>query len=1338
MPGDSRAEFVDPNLIFLPLDAPPTAPAKAPAPDKGAPSQKSAPAARTIQPAPVPPRPAARPRPGLAAEAKPTAKAPPAPPADADDPNLIFLPADAPAAAPRGLPPRDAGQRQTPSAPRDTPPAREASPPVKPAAAPAAGPAFAADNETIDIAMPSAPDRQTAAAPAPDSSADKPPIQPPPVDSVPVDSAPVDSVPVDRPQPSARPPAAAAGNDAMADALHARASDLAAAASDTAVNEAVTSIRLGEDDDAILAALDNRPARRRPIGDIHALRGHTRREVAIPAAVLLLAGSILAMILISNLAQAGNDRTLGRIQLLYFAADAAGIFFGCLLARMLIGVEFGDLYVGLLKLGALMAVAPAIWTSLLQMFVMFGGPGTLYVAMTTGFFVDLACTFLLLKQFFDLEQFDQVVVTLGVQLIKLVIFLGVFVTASAMNASEFQFQFGLPAINRPRPSGGGVGGGGVAGNGISKMPEVIVPPLLHLPSDNYTPPPPTPQPPREPIERASTPASQLPAPAGPVARAPAPEPALPAPLAPASLPPDLQKRVTQALNDLDDIKRTVGIRALFTAVAPSREALTKLRQAESSLRSATQPGATPADPPLSRQDLMQVRELASALLGATPGRRGAAEEALHDDVRPIGALSPEDSSPVSFRNQVQPILTAMGCNSGACHGSATGAGGFALSLRGYDALHDWQAIARQTQGRRVNLLDPAHSLLLLKAAGQAPHASVAPLAVSSDEYRLLARWIAGGAAGPSENEPRLTGIELSTSACRLQPTQTLALRLVAHYSDGAVADVTNWGKYSASPGTTAAVSPDGTIKALGPGEQTVVAWYQGKLAICRVTVPFAAPLSADIYAAAPRRNLIDPAVLATLSDLSLPPSPRSGDGEFLRRVYLDTVGVLPSPEQARGFLADASANKRDALIESLLARPEFADYWTYHLMRWLRGDAPDLSPTHARALYAWAKQQVASDAPWDQIAAQILSASGNTLESGPANFYLLHDSPEALAENAGRIFMGMNIRCARCHDHPLEQFSNDDYNALENVFARVRIKSDGDAEAATVLLDDQGDLPAALSGRIMPPGAMGVSFPADAPDRRTALRQWLATSAGPLFARAAVNRVWASFFAAPLVDPVDDLRSTNPGPHEQLLSQLAEQLAASKFSLKSLIRLIVQSETYQRTSATAPGNEADRAFFSHAIPRLLPPQVLLDALSQATGAPTIYESYRPGLRAVQIPERLPETAPVTLAPPPAPRSSGCTREQAGSSKGAPYVINAPAIKQKLTAEGGVIAQLEASGATDDQAVRALYLTALSRQPANAELKSALADLQVAPIERSNALGKLYWKLISSDEFVTNH
>lgn len=696
----------------------------------------------------------------------------------------------------------------------------------------------------------------------------------------------------------------------------------------------------------------------------------------------------------------------------------------------------------------------------------------------------------------------------------------------------------------------------------------------------------------------------------------------------------------------------------------------------------------------------------------------------------------------SFRNNVQPVLAKAGCSAGACHGAAAGQNGFKLSLRGYDDEGDYLTLTRGAMGRRVVPSDPGRSLMLLKPTRAVPHKGGKRFEIGSIDYQVLSEWIAEGAPGPKPEEPRIQRIEILPEHVVTRPGMNQQLNVLAHFSDGHTEDVTHWVKYTSANESVAQVDDEGQVKTIGFGEGAITGWYLSRIAVATVTAPYTNQVARRVFTHARRRNFIDDLVMEKLRSLNLPPSPRCGDSEFVRRAFVDTIGVLPTEAETRAFLASKDSHKRNELIEQLLDRPEFVDYWSYKWSDLLLVETKKLKPDAMWAYYDWIRDNVAANTPWDKFAREIVTAQGSTLQNGAANFYVLHDDPRSMAETVSQAFLGMSVQCAKCHNHPMEKWTNDQYYKFANLFARVRAKNGAIAGDDIIFVSDTGDLVQPLTGKPQPPTPLdGTPVPLDsAEDRRRHLADWLVSRDNPYFTRAIVNRVWKNFYGVGLVENVDDLRVTNPSSDEKLLTAAAKYLADQKFNLKALMRAVLQSETYQRTSVALPENAEDTRFYSHYYPRRMMAEVLLDAFSEATGAPANFKGYPKGWRAMQLPDSNVDSYFLkSFGRPEREKTCECERTAEPNVSQVLHIANGDTINKKLEAKNNAIANWIATKSPPGKIVEEAYLSALSRYPTKSEEDKIVKILDKADSkDQRAAVEDMYWAILSSREFLFNH
>jgi len=705
----------------------------------------------------------------------------------------------------------------------------------------------------------------------------------------------------------------------------------------------------------------------------------------------------------------------------------------------------------------------------------------------------------------------------------------------------------------------------------------------------------------------------------------------------------------------------------------------------------------------------------------------------------------------SFKNHVLPMMTKAGCNSGACHGAAAGKNGLRLTLRGYGPEVDYDVLTRQALGRRIVKTAPEESLILLKPTGAIEHGGGVRFAVGSPDYRVLAEWIGAGMPRPRDDDPAITKLVAYPDAVTLKPGDRQQVAVQATYSDGRVEDVTRWAKFGSTDETVAKVDDAGRAKVEGYGEAAVTVWFSSLVARTTVTAPLATPIDAAIFAAAPRNNSIDEKNLAKLKSLNIPPSPDAGDAAFLRRAYLDATGTLPPEERVGAFLADKAPGKRTALVDKLLETSEYVDYWAYKWSDLLLVSSKKLPAPAMWSFYGFVRQAVAANLPWDKFARRVVTAKGSTLRDGAGNYFVLHRDPIDLTESASMAFLGMSLTCARCHNHPMEKWTQDQYYGMANLFARVTLKDGEGMGDVVVIAGSEGDIRHPRKGTVMAPQPLDDKpLPVEARgDRREAFADWLARPENPYFARAIVNRVWRNFFARGLVDPEDDLRATNPASDEALMDWLVSDFRAHGFDVKHLIRTIMNSAAYARSSDPLPAAAADAKFLSHYPVRRLPAEVLLDAIARVTGVSTPFVGYPAGWRSLQLPDvQVASTFLTAFGRPDRVSTCSCERSAEPSVSQALNLANGTTLNDKLRADDGVIAKAVAAGASDAEVIDRLDRAALGRPAAEAErarlvaiLAGAVAgeaDAKQAAAARRQAIEDLYWATLTGKEFLFNH
>jgi hypothetical protein len=721
-------------------------------------------------------------------------------------------------------------------------------------------------------------------------------------------------------------------------------------------------------------------------------------------------------------------------------------------------------------------------------------------------------------------------------------------------------------------------------------------------------------------------------------------------------------------------------------------------------------------------------------------RAGSREATIKATVR-----NARTTRPLSFRNDVMPLFSKAGCNAGTCHGNFNGKNGFRLSLRGENPAFDLDSLARDTQGRRTCVHDPDASLVLRKATGRVPHEGGVRFTRGSEEYAVLRRWIAGGLKPDAARAPRLERLEVAPGQRVLlhgERRQQIVARAV--FTDGEVRDVSHLAVYEPSqPGVS--ISAGGLVTAEQDGEVAVVVRFLDRRVPCRLA--FVPERPGFRWQPVPESNYIDRHVFAKLRALRVQPSGLSDDAMFLRRACLDVCGVLPTAAEARKFLADTDPKKRARLIDRLLARPEYADYWALKWADLLRNEEKAVDAKGVRHFQHWLRQGVAADKPLDRFARELITARGSTYKHPEANYYRTNLDPQKAAETTAQLFLGVRVACARCHNHPFDRWTQEDYHGLSAFFARVRTKIADNRRRdrldkheingeLIVWIDRKGEVSNPQKGGAMPPRLLGVGNLelAEDADRLAVLADWLTAKKNPYFARVMANRIWYHLMGRGLVEPVDDFRESNPASNGPLLDALAADLAAHRFSQKHLIRTVMASRAYQVSSRPNDTNREDETNFSHVIPRLLPAEALLDALSQVTEVPEEFKGFPRGTRAAQLPGVAGGPSFLkTFGKPDRLLACECERRSDTTLNQAFQLINGEAITRKVQ-ESPVVERLLRRKASNAEVVTELYLAALSRYPTAKELKLVTARMAKAR-DRRQAVEDLLWAVVNTKEFL---
>jgi hypothetical protein len=716
-----------------------------------------------------------------------------------------------------------------------------------------------------------------------------------------------------------------------------------------------------------------------------------------------------------------------------------------------------------------------------------------------------------------------------------------------------------------------------------------------------------------------------------------------------------------------------------------------------------------------------------------------------------------ESLPINFANQIVPVFTKAGCNTGGCHGKSSGQNGFRLSLLGFEPGEDYEHLVAESRGRRLSPAAPEHSLLLLKATGIVPHGGGKRIDVASEDYRLLARWISQGMPQGNASDPSVASIEVIPASRTLPLGSEQQLLVIARYTDGSIQDVTRNAVCEASDKEMGSVDTTGHVNILRqPGSFSVMVRYQGKVATFQATLPLGAPV--DHLPAA--RNFVDELVFKQLKAVGMPPSDVCDDATFLRRVTLDIAGRLPTIAEVRSFREDPSpTDKRDRCIDRLLDSADYADFFANTWSALLRNRRA--APNHQRGNYLfhdWIRECFYTNVPYDHFVRAILTASGDVTQDPPAEWYRQATTPTAQLEDTAQLFLGTRIQCAQCHHHPYEKWSQQDYYGLSAFFSQVARKPAEAGEetiyarrATAVATNIKTGQPVKATGL----GAKPAELTAD-DDARQALVDWMVAPDNRFFAPALANRYWKHFLGRGLVEPEDDMRETNPPTNPELLRALADHFVASHYDLKDLIRTICRSSAYQLSAIPNRYNGSDKQYYSRYYPKRLNAEVLLDSVDAVAASNTSFSGLPAGTRAVQLPDNSFNAGSYFLTVFGRPESSSaceCERSQDASLAQSLHLLNSKEILGKISADSGRAAKLAAGAPSASQSesdgdkIRELYLLAYSREPAAQELDLARKyvtrevrdkDGKLQPVNKRSAYEDIVWAMINTKEFLFNH
>ena len=699
---------------------------------------------------------------------------------------------------------------------------------------------------------------------------------------------------------------------------------------------------------------------------------------------------------------------------------------------------------------------------------------------------------------------------------------------------------------------------------------------------------------------------------------------------------------------------------------------------------------------------------------------------------------------INFSNQIVPIFTKLGCNTGSCHGKSSGQNGFKLSLLGFYPHEDYEYLVKENQGRRIFPSSPEYSLLLTKPANVLAHGGGKRIDMDSFEAELLTRWIEQGMPFGSEEDPVVEKLEVFPKSRKMNRGADQQLAGVAHYSDGSKTDVTRMVKFESNDAELAEVTATGLVQTLDvPGEVAIMVRFQDHVTVFRSIIPMGLPVTPP-----PAKNYIDRSVFARLSELGIPPSKVCDDSTYIRRVTVDIAGRLPTAEEVSAFLASTAGNKRDQLVDRLLASGDYADLFANKWVAVLRNQQTgQTGPDVTKGFHKFVRDSLANNVPYDQFVRSILTASGDALSTPAAAWYAQVPTAITEAEDVAQLFLGLRIQCAHCHHHPFEKWTQNDYFGLTAFFTRMKRtqvkvgKNQGNQRRQTVAFEPgvAQSLNPRTKLQVKPTPLAGEPLElANDQDPRVALAAWMTAPENPFFARTLVNRYWKHFFGRGIVEPEDDMRVTNPPSNPALLDALEANFKQSKFDMKVLIRTICQSTTYQLDSVPNEYNADDRQNFSRYYARRLQAEVLLDSIDQVTATQSKFANLPEGTRALQLPDNSFDTYFLTVfGKPKAASACECERSDDANLAQALHLLNSPEVQAKLIAKDGRVETLAADTRGHQERVTDLYHAVFARPPREDEMALVMRHMQIAENDKQG-YEDLLWALINTKEFLFNH
>ncbi|MDG2388104.1 MAG: DUF1549 domain-containing protein [Planctomycetaceae bacterium] len=737
--------------------------------------------------------------------------------------------------------------------------------------------------------------------------------------------------------------------------------------------------------------------------------------------------------------------------------------------------------------------------------------------------------------------------------------------------------------------------------------------------------------------------------------------------------------------------------------------------------------------------------------GTTQLRIQIANETL---IIPVTVSGMMEETTIKFVKDVAPILSKSGCNMGACHASQYGKGGFKLSVFGFEPSADHEMIVRDRRQRRVNLLKPEESLFLQKPTMTVPHGGAKRLQKGSPDYNLLLSWLEQGAVVPEKEPAKVTKLEVIPNRRVTKPETSQQLRVIATYQDETQRDVTAWSRFDSMDEGVLSVNEDGRVDVLKRGQAPIMVRFEGQAEIAMFAVPYQEQVP---LAGWQNQNFVDEHASAKFRELGIEPSPLCDNPTFLRRAFLDATGSIPSATETDAFLQDTDPKKREKLIDRLLGltgdanldiyNDHYASYWTLKWADLVRNNSNDVGDQGMWAFHNWLRNSFLNNKPFDQFVSEIVTAKGSIYSNGPANYFRINSNSSELAESTAQIFLGVRIQCAQCHHHPFEKYSQADYYSFAAFFSRIGTKNSQEfglfGRETVVLVRNSGEVRHPKTGKNLPPKPLGGE-PVDSElDRRIPLAEWLTSKENRLFPQSIVNRYTSYLLGRGLVEPIDDMRATNPPTNVAMMEALTDQFIESDFDVKQLIRTIMTSRLYQLSSQPTPENVADTKFYSHYLVKRIPVEPLLDAIDQVTGDATKFQNLPPGTRAIDLPDaEYPNYFLNTFAKPRRVSVCECERMPDENLSQALHTLNGDVLTNKIASTKGLVAELlkakkENEQMQNSELVEKIYLASLSRYPTSEEQAAVEGFLKEYPTEKE-CFEDLMWALINSKDFLFVH